>query len=138
MLICKTKNNIIAQYALESSNSPIGISEYELSKFIPDNFKSSLPTIQEIEENLDALIEKENLIRQLANNLHQDLLSMDMEEAEELNDGKKLSRDAMSMSRFMVKRLSETGWIEFEYGVDTSFKEYIALAPYSIKIINTL
>ena len=83
-------------------------------------------------------IEKENLIRQLANNLHQDLLNMDMEEAEELNDGKKLSRDAMSMARFMVKRLSETGWIEFEYGVDTSFKEYIALAPYSIKIINTL
>ncbi len=83
-------------------------------------------------------IEKENLIRQLANNLHQDLLNMDMEEAEELNDGKKLSRDAMSMSRFMVKRLAETGWIEFEYGVDTSFKEYIALAPYSIKIINTL
>ena len=52
LLICKTKNNVIAQYALESSNSPIGISEYELSKFIPDNFKSSLPTIQEIEENL--------------------------------------------------------------------------------------
>lgn len=52
LLICKTKNNIIAQYALESSNSPIGISEYELSKFIPDNFKSSLPTIQEIEEKL--------------------------------------------------------------------------------------
>ena len=59
-------------------------------------------------------IEKENLIRQLANNLHQDLLNMDMEEAEELNDGKKLSRDAMSMSRFMVKRLAETGWIELE------------------------
>lgn len=38
----------------------------------------------------------------------------------------------------MVKRLCETGWIEIEYGVDTSFKEYIALAPYSIKIINTL
>ncbi|MBO5848453.1 MAG: DUF1016 family protein [Bacteroidales bacterium] len=52
LLICKTKNNIIAQYALESSNSPIGISEYESSKFIPDNFKSSLPTIQEIEEKL--------------------------------------------------------------------------------------
>ena len=41
------------------------------------------------------------------------------------------------MYQNIVKRLAETGWIEFEYGVDTSFKEYITLAPYSIKIINT-
>lgn len=83
-------------------------------------------------------IEKEKLIHQLANTLHQDLLNLDIEEAEEFNDGKKISKDALSLSRFIIKRLAETGWIEFEYGVDTSFKEYIALAPYSIKIINTL
>lgn len=81
-------------------------------------------------------IEKELLIQQLANALHQDLLNLDIEE--EGADGKKISKDAMSLSRFIIKRLSETGWIEFEYGVDTSFKEYITLAPYSIKIINTL
>jgi len=52
LLICKTKDNVLAQYALESSSQPIGISEYELSKLLPDDFKSSLPTIQEIEENL--------------------------------------------------------------------------------------
>jgi hypothetical protein len=83
-------------------------------------------------------IEKENLIHQLATSLHQDLLNLDIEEAEEVNDGKKLSKDALSLSRFLIKRLAETGWIEFEYGVDTSFKEYITLSPYSIKIINTL
>ncbi len=83
-------------------------------------------------------IEKEKLIHQLADTLHQDLLNLDMEEAELHNDGKKLSKDALTLSRFLIKRLSETGWIEFEYGVDTSFKEYITLAPYSIKIINTL
>ena len=82
-------------------------------------------------------IEKEKLIHQLANTLHQDLLNLDMEE-EEYNDGKKISKDALSLSRFIIKRLAETGWIEFEYGVDTSFKEYITLSPYSIKIINTL
>ena len=81
-------------------------------------------------------IEKENLIHQLANTLHQDLLNLDLDEEE--NDGKKLSKDALSLSRFIIKRLAETGWIEFEYGVDTSFKEYITLSPYSIKIINTL
>lgn len=82
-------------------------------------------------------IEKETLIRQLANNIHQDLMNLDISE-EELSDGKKINKDALSLSRFMIKRLHETGWIEFEYGVDTSFKEYITLAPYSVKIINTL
>ena len=63
-------------------------------------------------------------------------MNIDIDEEEQFNDGKKLSKDALSLSRFIVKRLCETGWIEIEYGVDTSFKEYIALAPYSIKIIN--
>ena len=52
LLVCKDKDNVVAQYALESASQPIGISEYELSKLIPKNFKSSLPTIEEIEEGL--------------------------------------------------------------------------------------
>ena len=40
----------MAQYALESTNQPIGISEYELSKLIPEDIKSQLPSIEEIEE----------------------------------------------------------------------------------------
>jgi hypothetical protein len=53
LLICRTKDNIEAKYSLESSNQPIGISEYTLSKLIPDNFKSSLPSIEEIERELN-------------------------------------------------------------------------------------
>ena len=52
LLICKSKDNIVAQYSLESSALPIGISEYELSKLYPSDFKSSMPTIEEIEESL--------------------------------------------------------------------------------------
>lgn len=52
LLICKSKDDIVAQYSLESSALPIGISEYELSKVYPVDFKSSLPTIEEIEESL--------------------------------------------------------------------------------------
>lgn len=52
LLVCKYKDNIEAQYALESSSQPVGISAYELSKLIPDNFKSSLPSIEEIEKDL--------------------------------------------------------------------------------------
>lgn len=52
LLICKTKDNVLAQYAVNNIKSPIGISEYELSNLIPDNFKSSMPTIEEIENEL--------------------------------------------------------------------------------------
>lgn len=52
LLICKSKDNVMAQYALEGTNQPIGISEYELSKLIPEDFKGSLPTIEEIEAEL--------------------------------------------------------------------------------------
>jgi len=59
LLICRTKDNIEAKYSLESSSQPIGISEYTLSKFIPENFKSSLPSIEEIERELNKDIEEE-------------------------------------------------------------------------------
>ena len=52
LLICRDKDDVLARYALSSSSKPIGISEFELSKLIPDNFKGSLPTIEEIEEEL--------------------------------------------------------------------------------------
>ena len=52
LLICKDKDEIEAQYALESSSQPLGISSYELSNLIPDNYKGSLPTIEEIEAEL--------------------------------------------------------------------------------------
>jgi len=52
LLICKEKDNVLAQYALESSSEPIGISEYELFKLYPADFKGTLPSIAEIEEQL--------------------------------------------------------------------------------------
>ena len=52
LLVCKYKNEVLARYSLESSNQPIGISSFELSKLIPENYKSSLPTIEEIENEL--------------------------------------------------------------------------------------
>ena len=52
ILICKDKDEIVAKYALDTINSPVGISEYQLSKLYPANFKSSLPSIEEIEREL--------------------------------------------------------------------------------------
>lgn len=52
LLICKGKDNVLAQYAVEGSSQPIGISEYELSKLMPEELRGSLPTIEEIEAEL--------------------------------------------------------------------------------------
>ena len=52
LLICKTKNNVMAQYALESTNQPISISEYQLSKLMPEHIQSQLPTFEDIEPTL--------------------------------------------------------------------------------------
>lgn len=52
LLICKSKNDVMAQYALEGYAQPLGISEYELSKLYPADFKSTLPSIEDIEREL--------------------------------------------------------------------------------------
>lgn len=52
LLICKDMDKVEAQYALESTSQPLGISSYELSKLIPEQFKGSMPTIEEIEAEL--------------------------------------------------------------------------------------
>lgn len=55
LLICKEKDRIQAQYALESSSQPIAISEYDLEKFYPEKLEGTIPTIEELEAKLGAL-----------------------------------------------------------------------------------
>lgn len=52
LLICRQKDSLLAQYALEGSNLPLGISEYELSKLYPEKVDGTIPTIEEIEAKL--------------------------------------------------------------------------------------
>lgn len=52
LLLCKTKNKIIAEYALGNNNQPIGIAEYKLVESLPTNIKSQLPSIEDIEREL--------------------------------------------------------------------------------------
>lgn len=56
MLLCKSKNKVIAEYALQNMKAPIGISEYSLSKALPKELKTSLPTIEEIEAELNEIV----------------------------------------------------------------------------------
>ena len=50
LILCKGKDKIFAEYALRDLNKPIGVSEYELTQMLPDNLKSSLPSIEDIEK----------------------------------------------------------------------------------------
>ncbi|WP_322645599.1 PDDEXK nuclease domain-containing protein [Chryseobacterium sp. YIM B08800] len=52
MIICKDKNEIVAEYSLTDLHKPLGISSYELKKILPDHFKSHLPSIEEVENEL--------------------------------------------------------------------------------------
>lgn len=56
LLLCKGKDEVMAQYALSGYNQPIGVSDYQLSKAIPEELKSALPTIEEVEEELSHLL----------------------------------------------------------------------------------
>lgn len=53
ILICKSKNDIVVEYALKDINKPLGISQYELTEILPKEYKSSLPSIEEIEAQLE-------------------------------------------------------------------------------------
>ena len=53
ILLCKEKNKVKAEYALKDINKPIGISEYELIKSIPEDLKSNIPTIEELEREIE-------------------------------------------------------------------------------------
>lgn len=52
ILICKSKNDTVVEYALRDVHKPMGVSEYTIQKQLPDNLKSSLPSIEEIEAEL--------------------------------------------------------------------------------------
>jgi predicted nuclease of restriction endonuclease-like (RecB) superfamily len=53
LILCENKDKIFAEYALRDIHKPIGISEYELTRALPENLKGSLPSIEEIEAELN-------------------------------------------------------------------------------------
>ena len=56
LLLCNGGDKVVAQYALSGYDQPIGVSDYQLSKAIPDNLKSALPTVEEVEEELNRIM----------------------------------------------------------------------------------
>ncbi len=55
LLLCRDKNNIEVEFSLRDMNKPMGVSEYTLIETLPDNLKGAMPTVQEIESDLQQL-----------------------------------------------------------------------------------
>ncbi len=52
LILCKSKNNVLAEYALRDISKPIGLAEYRLTESLPEDLKTNLPTIEELEAEL--------------------------------------------------------------------------------------
>lgn len=52
ILLCKNKDRLVAEYSLSDIGKPIGVSEYQLTQTLPDELRSSLPSITEIRKQL--------------------------------------------------------------------------------------
>ena len=61
ILLCESRSKIIAEYALKKINAPIGVSEYTLSKALPKELKLSLPSIEELEAELNEVIKQDGI-----------------------------------------------------------------------------
>lgn len=59
LLLCKEKDQVIAEWALSDINKPIGISEYQLTQELPAELQSKLPTIAQIEAELEADVKQQ-------------------------------------------------------------------------------
>lgn len=52
LLLCKSKNNIVAEYALKDMSKPIGVSEYKVTSDLPENLSKQLPSIEDIQKHI--------------------------------------------------------------------------------------
>jgi hypothetical protein len=53
IVLCKGKDEVVAEYALKGYNQPIGVSDYQFAKAVPDDLKSQLPGIEELKLELE-------------------------------------------------------------------------------------
>ena len=60
LLLCKSRNKVVAEYALRDNSKPIGVAEYQLTQALPDDLEDKLPSIAQIEEEVLSLPESDD------------------------------------------------------------------------------
>lgn len=98
LILCKTNNRIVAEYALRDTSKPIGIAEYKIAEQLPDNIKGELPTIHEIEERLDEELK-------VSSNPIDDKLKRLKDKINQLNIGEATKRNIATIKRLYYEFL---------------------------------
>jgi YhcG PDDEXK nuclease domain len=62
IILCKSKDKTIVEYALQGSKQPIGVSTYQLQSQLPPNFQNNLPTVEQLEMELTTVVDEERAI----------------------------------------------------------------------------
>ena len=60
IILCKTRNRVVAEYALRDIHKPMGVATYRLAESLPESLKDSLPTVEALEAELRGLVEEES------------------------------------------------------------------------------
>ena len=81
LILCKTNDGLVAEYALRDSNKPIGIAEYKLKERLPEFIRGELPSIEEIEQNMEQELKTlESPLKARMEEIIQKLTSIELEE----------------------------------------------------------
>ncbi len=83
IILCRTKSKTVAEYALRDVHKPIGISTYHMGTALPEEFQRSLPTLEDLEEEMEAI----------AAEVEQTLASKEVEQLTLFNDPSILEED---------------------------------------------
>lgn len=59
LILYRSKVGVVAEYALRDMTKPIGLAEYQITENLPENIKTALPTIEELEAELSKVSDKE-------------------------------------------------------------------------------
>ena len=52
LLLCKSKNDLVAEYALKDMSKPIGVSEYKITSCLPEDLSKQLPSVEDIQRRI--------------------------------------------------------------------------------------
>jgi len=52
LLLCKSKNDLVAEYSLRDMSKPIGISEYKITSSLPEEYEKQLPSVEDIQKRI--------------------------------------------------------------------------------------
>lgn len=125
IILCKNKNKVTAEYALRDVSKPIGIAEYQLTNAIPEDLKAELPSIEDLEEELEREIEvpKKNVYKKLddLNSLIEGLDHPEVKEELNIEITKKLFNEILPEVREKVSVL-----------LDPIFKRFTSSIHYTI------